>query len=77
MNNIGVDWVSLVIVVIAFAVSRLSTMSIRRQNLVNAVAMFAIVVWRLYSLGTTGTNALITGAAAVLGVVYLVRALRA
>ncbi len=76
MNNIGIDWVSLVIVVIAFAVSRFSKMSIRQQNVVNAVAMFAIVAWRLYSLGTAGTNALITAAAGVLGIVYLVRAFK-
>lgn len=76
MNNIGIDWVSLVIVVIAFAVSRFSTMSIRQQNVVNAVAMFSIVGWRLYSMGTAGTNALITGAAGVLGIISLVRAFR-
>ncbi len=71
-----VDWVSLVIVVIAYAVTRASKMSLRQQNIVNAVAMFSVFGWRAYSQGLEGTNGLITGAAGVLGVVHVVRAVR-
>ena len=72
----SVDWVSLVIVVVAYLATRYSKISLKQANLINAVAMFAVVGWRVYSLGTVGTNALITAGAGVLGIVYLVRALR-
>lgn len=71
-----VDWVSLVIVVLGYVATRSSKLSLMQQNLINAVAMFAVVGWRWYSQGLQGTNGLITGGAAVLGVVYLVRAFR-
>ena len=73
----SVDWVSLVIVVLAYVATRYSKLSLRQQNLINAVAMFAVVGWRAYSQGLQGTNGLITAGAGVLGVVYLVRAFRA
>jgi hypothetical protein len=72
----SVDWVSLVIVIVAYVATRYSKLSLKQQNLINAVSMFAVVGWRLYSLGPAGTNALITAGAGVLGLVYLVRALR-
>ncbi len=71
-----VDWVSLVIVVAAYFATRASKLSLRQQNLINAVSMFAVVGWRAYSMGLQGTNGLITGGAGVLGLVYLVRAFR-
>ena len=71
-----VDWVSLVIVVLAYALTRFSRLSLRQQNLINAAAMFSVFGWRAWSLGLEGTNGLITGAAGVLGVVHLVRAVR-
>ncbi len=70
-----VDWVSLAILAVAYVVTRFSKLSIRQQNLVNAVSMFGIVGWRA-TQSLQGPNGLITLGAAVLGVVYLVRAWR-
>lgn len=73
----SIDWVSLAIVLGAYVATRYSKLSVRQGNGINAGAMFAVFAWRAASAGLGGTNGLITMGAAVLGVMYLVRAIRA
>lgn len=73
---IGIDWVAVGILVVAYIVSTIRTVPLRARHWVFAIACFLIAGWRL-RMGAAGVNLLFVGVAVVLGVVYAVQALRA
>ncbi len=73
---IGIDWMAVAVLLVAYAFSRVSHASLATKNWVFAIALFAIAGWRLRS-GAQGMNLAVVAAAAILGVTYVVQALRA
>jgi hypothetical protein len=74
--QIGIDWVSMGIFLVAYALSQVSAIPIKLRYLVLAAACAAIAVFRL-RLGMAGVNAVFTGLAGALAVYYVIRALGA
>ena len=73
---IGIDWVAVAILVVAYVISQIRTVPLRARHWVFALACFIIAGWRL-RMGAAGTNLIFVGIAVVLGVVYAVQAMRA
>lgn len=73
---IGIDWVAVVVLGAAWIFSTIRTVPLALRYGVFALACFGIAGYRLY-LGATGLNLLFVGIAAVIGVQYAVRALKA
>jgi len=73
---IGIDWLALVVLLAAYAFSRFSTASLAAKNWVFAIALFGIAGWRLRS-GAQGINLAVVLGATIIGVTYVVQALRA
>lgn len=73
--RIGVDWVSLVLVVAAFALSRARTLSLRVRYAGMAL-LFAVLTAAHLRFGSAGLNGLFTGVAALLTLYYAFRAIR-
>lgn len=73
---IGVDWMAVAVLLVAYAFSRVSHASLATKNWVFAIALFAIAGWRLRS-GAHGMNLAIVAGAVILGITYVVQALRA
>lgn len=72
---IGIDWVAVGLLLVAYAFSSASRASLAVKNGVFAVALLAIAGWRLRS-GAQGMNLVIVAAAVVLAVTYAARAFR-
>ena len=73
---IGIDWIAVGVLLVAYAFSRVSNASLAIKNWVFAVALFAIAGWRIRA-GAQGLNLVIVAGAAILGATYVVQALRA
>lgn len=76
MNGVGIDWVAVVVLGAAWVFSTIRSVPLSVRNWVFALACFGIAGYRLY-LGATGLNLVFVAVAAVIGVQYAVRALRA
>jgi len=76
-RNISVDWVSMGIVVVCYAFAQVTSVPLRVRYIVWAIGCAGICGWRVQHYGTEGVNFAITGAAAVLAVFYLVKAMMA
>ncbi len=74
--RIGIDYVSLVLFVIGWAVSRIPVLPLWARHAALAVACGLIAAWRI-SLGASGLNVVFVVLAAGLAVAYGVQALRA
>lgn len=73
---IGIDWLAMAVLLAAYAFSRVSKASLATKNWVFAIALFGIAGWRLRS-GVQGINLAVVLGAAIIGVTYVVQALRA
>lgn len=73
--RLGIDYVSLALFLVAFVISQIRTLSLKVRYLVVAASCGAIAAYRL-KMGAQGVNLAFVGVAAVLAVMYLVRAFR-
>jgi hypothetical protein len=73
--RVGVDWVSLVLVLAAYALSQVRTLSLRLRYGGMAIAFVGMALARL-RLGVAGMNGVLTAMAAALAVFYAYRAFR-
>ena len=73
---IGIDWMAVAVLLVAYAFSRVSKASLATKNWVFAIALFSIALWRLRG-GAQGLNLIIVAGAAILGATYVAQALRA
>ncbi|MFT3835975.1 MAG: hypothetical protein QM723_03130 [Myxococcaceae bacterium] len=77
-TGISIDWVSAGIFIVTYAFAQVTAVPLRVRYVVLALGCAAICGYRLQTFGTAVTvNAAITGAAAVLALYYLVKALMA
>jgi hypothetical protein len=74
--GIGIDWVSVAILALAWTVSLIRVVPPRFRYWGFAAACFVIAAWRL-RMGAAGANLLFVGIAVVLGISYAVQGLRA
>lgn len=74
--QIGIDWVSMGIFLVAYALSQVNAIPIKLRYFVLAAACAAIAVYRM-RWGMAGVNAIFTGLAVALAVYYVIRALGA
>ncbi|HEY0882854.1 MAG TPA: hypothetical protein VGD87_15040 [Archangium sp.] len=72
---IGIDWVAVVVLGGAWVFSTIRTVPLALRYWVFAVACFGIAGYRLYQ-GAQGMNLLFVAIAAIIGVQYVVRALK-
>lgn len=72
---IGIDWVAVVVLGLAWGFSMVSAVPQHIRHWVFALACFGIAGYRLY-LGAQGINLLFVVIAAAIGVQYAMRALR-
>lgn len=75
MNTIGIDWVALVVLGVAWGFSLVRSVPLAIRHWVFAFACFGIAGYRLYG-GAQGLNLLFVIVAALIGLQYAVRALR-
>lgn len=73
---IGIDWVAVAILAVAWVFSKITPFSLSVKNLVFALACFVIVGLRLRS-GVAGNNLLLVAIAGAIGVSYVVAAIKA
>ncbi len=74
--RIGIDWVAVVILVVATVISNINFLSLRLRYTILAGALFTICGWRL-RMGLAGINLAFVALAALFGIRYVVLALRA
>lgn len=74
--QVGIDWVSMGIFLVAYALSQVNSIPLRLRYGVLAAACGAIAFYRM-RWGLAGVNAIFTGLAAALAVYYVIRALGA
>lgn len=75
--QMGIDWVAVVVLGVAWVFSQVRTVPVRLRYWVFAAACLGIAAYRLQQRGTVQANLIFIVLAAVLGVVYLVRGFRA
>lgn len=76
-TSIGIDWVSMGIFLVAYAISQVNALSLKLRYAILAVACVAIAAFRAQRFGLAGTNGLFTALAVGLGVYYIVRTVTA
>lgn len=74
---IGIDWVAVVVLGVAFAFSNVRTAPVWLRNAVFALALFIVAGYRLVRGAQQGLGMIFVLIAIVFGVQYLVRAIRA
>jgi hypothetical protein len=70
----GIDWLAVVVLGVAYAFSRVTSVSLALRNWVFAAACFGIAGYRL---ARGGGNLIFVAIAAGIGVTYVVQAIRA
>ncbi len=74
--QVGIDWVSLGIFLVAYVISQIRTVPLRVRYAVLSVALGIIAVYRL-RLSAVGINLVFSGIAAALCLFYAYRAVKA
>ena len=74
--NVAIDWVSAVVLGIAFGISMVRAIPQHVRHWVFALACFSVAGYRLYSHRAAGLNMIFVVIAVVFGLQYAVRALR-
>jgi hypothetical protein len=72
-QSIGVDWVSMGIFLVAYALSQVNSIPLKIRYAVLSAACAAIGFFRVERFGLKGINAAFTGFAIVLCIYYAVR----
>ena len=72
--GVGIDWVSMGLILAAFAVSQVSSISLAARYWVNAAAFAGVAVYRLSSGRAAGLNMVFVLAAAAFAGYYTFRA---
>ena len=76
MNGIGIDWVALLILGVAWVFSTVKSIPLYARHLIFALACLAIAGLRV-ARGVQGLGVIIAGIAVVFGVQYLIKARQA
>ncbi len=74
---IGIDWIAVVVLALAYAFSTVRSVPLSLRHGVFAAACFGIAGYRLATGATSGLNLVFVLIAAALGVQYAVQAYRA
>jgi hypothetical protein len=73
--GVGIDWVAVGILAVAWVFSQVRTVPVRFRHWGFAAACFIIAAWRI-RMGAVGVNLIFVAIAVVLGISYTVQGLR-